>query len=387
MGNKRLNRALAFFAAFALAAAHAQTPPAIKSESYLLMDADTGAVLAEKNADQRLPPASLTKIMTAYLGFRALAENALSWEQEIEISPRAWAQNVPGSKTFLEINTRATVRDLLYGIIVQSGNDASIALAEGLSGDETAFAAAMNEQTKAFGLKNTNFANATGLPDAAHYSSARDVAEMIRRTVRDFPEDYKIYQEREFTYNNITQPNRNLLLGAFDGADGVKTGFTKAAGYCLAASAVRDGRRLIAVVMRTESAAARKRETIKLLTFGFSHFDNTRLFDENKTKKLRIFNGRADFVQARPAESGLITAPRGAEAVAEFVPVAPLLAPLAKNQEVGVLHVRVAGQPARQIKVIATEAVEEAGAWKKAVDFIKLEYLGHAPDNALLSKW
>ena len=387
MENRKLARLWALCAAFSLAAAQAQTPPQINSESYFLMDADTGKVLAEKNADLRLPPASLTKIMTAYLGFRALSENALSWGQEVEISPRAWAKNVVGSKTFLEINTRASVRDLLFGIIVQSGNDASIALAEGLSGDETAFAAAMSEQAKVFGLKNTNFTNATGLPDKAHYSSARDMAEIVRRTVLDFPEYYKIYKEREFTYNNISQPNRNLLLDAFAGADGVKTGFTEAAGYCLAASAVRDGRRLISVVMKTKSASVRKQESIKLLTFGFSHFSNARIFDETKTRNMRIFNGVADFVQVRPVAGGLITIPRGATAEAKFEPVFPLLAPVAKNEELGALHIRINGEPAGRIKVVAAEAVAEAGMWKKAVDFIKLRYLGHAPENALLSEW
>lgn len=374
-------------AALSLAAAQAQTPPKINSESYFLMDADTGAVLVEKNADLRLPPASLTKIMSAYMGFRALSENALAWEQEVEISSRAWAKNVAGSKTFLEINTRATVRDLLYGIIVQSGNDASIALAEGLSGDETAFAAAMTEQAKLFGLKNTNFANATGLPDKKHYSSARDMAEIVRKTVLNFPEYYKIYAEREFSYNNISQPNRNLLLDAFAGADGVKTGFTEAAGYCLAASAVRNGRRLISVVMKTASAAARKRESIKLLTFGFSHFSNARVFDETKTKKLRIFQGDMDYIAVRPLSPGLITIPRGAKADAQFLPVSPLLAPISQNQVLGTLHIRINGEPARQVKVVAEEAVAEADMWKKAVDFIKWRYLGHAPDNALLSKW
>lgn len=369
-----------------MAAAQAQTPPAVNSESYLLMDADTGAVLAEKNADLRLPPASLTKIMTAYMGFRALSEKALSWEREVEISSRAWAKNVPGSKTFLEINTRATVRDLLFGIIVQSGNDASIALAEGLSGDEGAFAAAMNEQAKAFGLKNTNFTNSTGLPDKEHYSSARDVAEIVRRTVLDFPEYYKIYAEREFFYNGISQPNRNALLTAFSGADGVKTGFTKAAGYCLAASAIREGRRLISVVMKTKSAAARKRESIKLLTFGFSHFAHARVFDETKTKNVRVFQGNADFVAARPSQPGLITVSRGATAEAVFEPHSPLLAPLAENAPVGVLRIRINGEPAQEIPVVALEAVAEAGVWKKSVDFIKLRYLGHA-ENALFSKW
>ncbi|MGI9305992.1 MAG: D-alanyl-D-alanine carboxypeptidase family protein [Gammaproteobacteria bacterium] len=384
MGNTTLIFAL-ILALLPFSGAYAQTPPKVASESYILLDADTGAILAEKNADLRLPPASLTKIMTAYMGFRALAENALASDQKITVSSRAWAQNVPGSKTFLEVNSEVSVRDLLFGIIVQSGNDASIALAEGLSGDESAFVAAMNEQAAQFGLKNTHFTNTTGLPDEMHYSSARDVAEVIRRTVREFPQDYKIYAEREFTYNDITQPNRNALLDAFRGADGVKTGYTKAAGYCLAASAVRDGRRLISVVMKTKSPAARKRESVKLLTFGFSHFKNVLLFDEAKTRELPLFEGEKDTIAAHPEETGLITIPRGATAEAAFTPVLPLLAPLSRGAEVGAIEININGEPARKVKIVAAEDVAEAGAWKKAVDFVKWRYLGHG--DAVLSEW
>ncbi len=382
----------AFAAAIATAllwtsAAAAPVPPQVSSESYILLDAATGAVLAERNADLRLPPASLTKIMTAYLGFRALREGALSFEQQIRVSRRAWAQNVVGSKTFLRAGDDVTVRDILFGIIVQSGNDASVALAEGLYGDESAFVAAMNAQAAEFGLQNTRFANAAGLPDEGHYSSARDVALMSRRTILDFPEYYPIYAEREFTYNDITQANRNGLLDAFAGADGIKTGYTKAAGYCLAASAVRGGRRLIAVVMKTDSASARRRESEKLLAFGFSAFDNRRMFDSSKIRELPVFQGIEDFVAARPAASGLITIPRGAETESVYVPKAtPLTAPISAGDIVGEIEIRVNGEISQRVPVAALSDLAAAGFWKRALDYVKWNYLGHG-QGAAFSEW
>lgn len=365
----------------------APSPPAVNSESYILLDAATGAVLAERNADMRLPPASLTKIMTAYLGFRALRDGAFSWEQKVRISRRAWAQNVVGSKTFLRAGDDVSVRDLLYGIIVQSGNDASIALAEGLFGDESAFVAAMNSQAAEFGLQNTRFANATGLPDSDHYSSARDVAIMARRTILDYPDEYPIYAEREFTYNEITQANRNSLLDAFAGADGIKTGYTKAAGYCLAASAARNGRRLIAVVMKTKSSSARRRESEKLLTFGFSAFVNRRVFDSSKIREIPVFQGIEDFVEARPNASGLITIPRGAEAEAVYIPAqTPLTAPVSAGDIVGEIEIRINGEVAQKTPVAALTNSAAAGFWKGVLDYIKWNYLGHGPTDSS-SEW
>ena len=271
--------------------AAAPPPPGVRSESYILMDADTGEVLGEKNPDMRLPPASLTKIMSAHLIFNALRDGILQMDQDILISRRAWAANVVGSKTFIEVGERVSVRDLLYGVIVQSGNDAAIALAEGLAGDETAFAEWMNREAKRLSLVNTRFANSTGLPAKLHYSSARDIAKMVRASVREHPQLYQIYAEREFTFNGITQQNRNDLLDSFDGADGVKTGYTEEAGYSLASSARRGGRRVIAVVlMKAESAATRERASAKLLNYGFAFFRNRRLFDDTKVRELPLFN-------------------------------------------------------------------------------------------------
>lgn len=371
--------------------AHAQTPkpvpPQIASESYILLDAETGTVLAEKNSDARLPPASLTKIMTAYLGFQGLENGALSLQQLVRVSRRAWAQNVIGSKTFLQVDTDVSIRDLLFGIIIQSGNDASIALAEALSGDETAFVAEMNAQAEAFGLTNTRFANTTGLPSENHYSSARDIAEIARRTTQDFPQYYPIYAEREFTYNNITQQNRNSLLGTFAGADGVKTGHTNAAGYCLAASAERNGRRLVAVVMKTNSPRERRREAEKLLTFGFSRFTNQQAFDSAKEIKIPVFQGVVDSVAVRPTESGLITVHRGAKVESVFTAANyPLTAPLQEGATVGEIEIHIDGEVLKKVPVQTLEAVAQGDIWKRSLDYIKWNYLGYKHEP-LLSQW
>ena len=258
--------------------------PQLDAQSYMLMDAQTGTVLAEKNADIRLPPASLTKIMTTYLVFQALQDGRLSPQQQVTISENAWGSRVVGSKMFVEVGKQVSIADLLRGVIVQSGNDASIALAEALAGDESAFAAIMQETATAMGLRNTSFVNATGLPSPQQYTSARDMAIISRRLILDFPQWYTLYSEPEFTYNGIRQPNRNRLLSEFPGADGIKTGYTKEAGYCLAASVQRRGQRLISVVMKAPSARTRVKESKKLLTYGFNQFHNVTLFTTADTR-------------------------------------------------------------------------------------------------------
>ena len=363
--------------------------PRVESESFILTDADTGEVLGEKNADARLPPASLTKIMSAYLVFNALRDGALQMEREVVISPRAWAANVVGSKTFIEVGERVSVRDLLYGVIVQSGNDASIALAEALAGDEAAFALWMNAEADKLSMENTNFVNSTGLPAENHYSSARDIARVVRASVLEHPKLYEIYAEREFTFNGITQQNRNGLLDSFDGADGVKTGYTKAAGYSLASSAQRGGRRIIAVVMKTNSAAARLKESAKLLNYGFAFFRNRRLFDETKVRELPVFYGDKESVRARPADAGLMTVPRGEALRAVFHPQEdPLLAPVKKGDKIGEIKILANDDKVlRVVNVIAEESVAEGGLWRKITDGAKLHLLGHGEDKRLLAEW
>ena len=362
-------------------------PPPIEAESYILLDADTGEVLVEKNADLRLPPASLTKIMTSYMAFAALQSDAVQLAHKIPISRKAWSRNVQGSKMFLRVDTEVSVQDLLFGLIVQSGNDAAIALAEGLSGSEQEFADEMNLILQKWDVGNTHFVNATGLPSEQHYSSARDIATISRRLILDFPQYYLIYRKREYTYNAIRQENRNPLLGAFGGADGIKTGYTRAAGYCMAASAVRGERRLIAVVMRTLSERKRRNETTKLLQFGFDKFQNYPLFDDEKARKIPIYQGDRDFVLAKPMAKGVIVAPRGMQAKTHFVVANPPRAPFAVGASLGTIHISLNDGPYREVSVNALAAVGEADFSDKVLDYIKWEYLGHGHELKLLSKW
>ena len=374
--------------------AHAAVPPApdIAAKSHILMDFETGEVLAQHNPDLRLPPASLTKIMTAHLVFAAIADGRFEPETETVVSENAWAAKVAGSKTFIEVNTKVSVRDLLYGVIVQSGNDAAIALAELVAGSESAFAQMMNAAADEMGLADTRFQNATGLPDDDHYASARDLAQMIRRAVADFPTGYKIYAEKEFTYNNITQPNRNGLVGKYDGADGVKTGYTKDAGYCLGASAQRGERRLIAVVMGAKSVKARERETIKLFNYGFQNFVNARVFNPDKLREARLWKGEKQTVLARvDAETGALTLPReqarGARAV--FVPDSPIVAPVAEGQRVGIVRVVNDGDALlREYEVVAAESVATGGFVSRMTDEVKLRLgKGKIDDGRVLVEW
>ena len=369
-------------------------PPEIAAQSHILMDFHTGEVLAEHNADLRLPPASLTKIMTAHLVFAAIANGQITPETQALISEKAWAAKVTGSKTFIEVNTQVSVRDLVYGVIVQSGNDAAIALAELIAGDEKNFARLMNAAAKEMGLPNTQFQNATGLPHPEHYASARDLAQLARAAVAEFPEGYKIYAAPDFTYNNITQSNRNGLLGKYDGADGIKTGHTKAAGYCLVASAARKGRRLIAVVMGAKSVRARERESIKLLNYGFQNFVNLDLFDADKLREVKLWKGEKETVQVRvDAESGTVTLPRdlARSARAVFISDAPHIAPVAEGDRMGFVQV-VDDSDDRVIarhNVVAAESVRAGGFLTRLKDETQLRLgKGHLyHDDAKFLEW
>lgn len=395
-GKDRISKKIALFVAAALTAwapVAVGAGPAIAAESYILMDAETGTVLVEKNADKPLPPASLTKIFSVYLIFSALADKRLDMEQIVSISENAWSAKVEGSKMFIEVNTDVSVRDLLYGVIVQSGNDASIALAEALSGDETAFAEEINAAGKKLGLTNSHFQNSTGLPAAQHYTSARDVALVVRRTVLDFPQWYAIYAEPDFTYNNIQQPNRNGLLAKFPGADGVKTGYTKKAGYCLAASALRDGRRMIAVVMQTKSPRARERESAKLMQYGFNHYKNIHLFSAAEERFLPLWKGEADQIAVRPAANGVYTVKRDTALRAVFAPLSPLVAPVQRGEIVGeITTLSEEGEVLHRTNVIAAAPAAAGSFWKRLKDDIhlKINAMGEIDENdnaTLLSEW
>src|SRR5690606_8170982 len=285
-------------------------PPEVAASSYILIDAESGRVIMEKNADQPLPPASLTKMMTSYVVEYAAERGKIKYTDPVLISVNAWRTG--GSKMFVREGTTVSVEDLLKGIIIQSGNDASVAIAEHIAGSESAFADIMNQHAKVLGMNNTHFVNATGLPAQNHYTSARDLAILAKALITHFPEQYKIYAEKYFTWNDIRQPNRNLLLWRDNTVDGLKTGDTDDAGYCLVASAVRDGMRLISVVLGTTSEEARARETQKLLSYGFRYFETHPLYSAGVSlQDAQVWKGTVDTVSLGLAEPVAVTIPRG----------------------------------------------------------------------------
>ncbi|HIE54755.1 MAG TPA: D-alanyl-D-alanine carboxypeptidase, partial [Chromatiaceae bacterium] len=285
-------------------------PPAITASGHLLMDYHSGRVLAENNRDKRLEPASLTKIMTAYVVFRELEEGKLSLQEEVVVSEKAW--KTPGSRMFIEVGKKVSVADLIRGMIIASGNDACVALAEHIAGSEESFAALMNEHAMRLEMDQTHFTNSTGLPDPNHYTTPADILKVTRALITEFPQYYPLYSEREFTFNNITQKNRNRLLWRDPSVDGVKTGHTKAAGYCLVASAKRQGMRLLSVVMGTASEEARAQETQKLFNYGFRFFETHRLFGGGEPlKQVRVWKGEMEELPLGLEEDLYVTIPRG----------------------------------------------------------------------------
>ena len=348
-------------------------PPGIAAKSYVLMDADTNRIIAEENGDEPLHPASLTKIMTGYIAAGELASGRISLSEEVPVSVEAW--RTPGSRMFIQEGTRVSVADLLRGIIVQSGNDASVALAEHIAGSEGAFADMMNRQAAEMGLTATQFRNSTGLPAEDHYTSAKDLAVLTREYIERYPENYAIYAERSFKYNDIEQPNRNRLLWRDRTVDGVKTGHTEAAGYCLVASAKREGMRLISVVMGVADGNTRVRETQKLLTYGFRYYETKRLYEADvPLKSAEIWYGEADSVDIGVAEPVVITIPRGHyDSVTVEMQLPNLLeAPLPAGAEIGALQVTLDEEPVYTAPLVALQAVEESGVLAQAADFVQL---------------
>ena len=369
-------RALLVWLALALACAgaRAQTPPQVAARAWLLADLSSGQLLAAERADERFPPASLTKLMTAYVAFGALREGKLSPTAQVAVSERAW--RAIGSRMFVQPGKPVVVDELLYGMVVQSGNDATIALAEAIAGSEPAFAELMNREAARLGMVNSHFVNATGLPGAQHASTARDISLLAAALIRDFPQEYaRYYAVREYRYNNITQLNRNRLLWLDASVDGVKTGFAESAGYCLVASAQRGGRRLLSVVLGAASESARAQESQKLLNWGYQHFDGVRLFAGGEAvKSVAVWKGAADAVKAGFADGLVVTVPKGGAArlSAELLTHPPVVAPVAKGQRVGVLRVQLEGKPLGEYPVVALEGVAVAGFFGRAWDTLRL---------------
>jgi D-alanyl-D-alanine carboxypeptidase (penicillin-binding protein 5/6) len=360
---------LGFLAATARAATPIPKPPAVGAKGYLVEDFQSGQEIAAKNADERLEPASITKLMSAYVAFREIRNGSLSLSDKVRISEKAW--RTPGSRMFVEVNTQVSVADLLQGLIVQSGNDATVALAEQIAGSEDSFAALMNQHAKRLGMTQTHFVNSTGLPDPEHYTTARDIVRITRAIISEFPEYYHWYSEKKFTYNEITQYNRNKLLWRDESVDGLKTGHTESAGYCLVTSAKRDDMRLISVVLGTKSEEARADASQALLNYGFRFFETHKLYDSGtKLTSSRVWKGAVENVDLGLADTLYVTIPRGEykNLDASMQLREQVVAPIADGQALGDVVVRLGDQTVADKSLIALQPVAEGSFWQRIVD-------------------
>ncbi len=346
-------------------------PPELAAKGYLLVEHNSGTVLAQSNAGERLEPASLTKIMTAYVVFRELAGGNLTLEDQVLVSEKAWRTG--GSKMFIEVGKKVSLEDLLKGMIVQSGNDASVALAEHIAGSEETFAELMNTHAERLGMRDTHFVNATGLPHEDHYTTAQDMALVTAASIREFPQYYAWYADKEFVFNGIKQPNRNRLLWRDESVDGVKTGHTEAAGYCLVASAKRDGMRLTSVIMGTKGEEARARASLALLNYGFRFYETHKLYPGGEpVQTLRVWMGDIEDLPVGPAEDVYVTIPRRKydKLAAQLVKDPDISAPIAKGASVGYIGISLEGQEVRRVPLVALQEVAEGGLLQKAKDSI-----------------
>jgi serine-type D-Ala-D-Ala carboxypeptidase (penicillin-binding protein 5/6) len=364
---------LAFVAAPIFAQVATPNPPPIAARAYVLADFHSGQMLASHNPQQRVEPASLTKLMTAYLTFAALKQKKLAPDQVVPVSARAWKSD--GSRMFIEPNKPVTAEELVKGMIVQSGNDACVALAEAIAGSEEAFAQMMNREAQRLGMKNSHFVNSTGLPHSQHYTTAYDLSLLANAIIRDFPEYYSYYSLKEYRYNNITQSNRNRLLWIDPTVDGMKTGFTENAGYCLIASAQRGPRRLVSVVLGANSESLRATDSQKLLNYGFQFYDTVRLYEKNQAvSTVKVWKGSANQVKSGFPYDLYLSVPKGAadKLKATLETQQPLLAPVSLRQKIGTLRVELEGKPYAEFPVVALEQVPLAGILGRGWDSLRL---------------
>jgi D-alanyl-D-alanine carboxypeptidase (penicillin-binding protein 5/6) len=349
------------------------SPPVIGATSYLLIDARSGNTLASLKPDDPVPPASLTKLMTTYVIFNAIKDDRITLDDEVTISEKAW--RMQGSRMFIEVGKRVRVKDLLLGVIVQSGNDASVALAEHVAGSESVFAQMMNQYAQALGMNSTNFVNATGWPDDNHYTTARDLATLARALIAEFPEHYAWHAIKEFQWGDIKQPNRNRLLWIDDSVDGLKTGHTEAAGYCLVASARRDGMRIISVVLGTASDKARTDGSLALLNFGFRFFETRLLYKAGEEiTSARVWKSANEYTPLGVMEDLYITVPRGSYDSLESVHNLPsvIMAPVASGQPLGEFKVSLDGTDLLHEQLRALEENPSGSLWQRATDSMAL---------------
>jgi serine-type D-Ala-D-Ala carboxypeptidase (penicillin-binding protein 5/6) len=360
-----------------LAAKPIPAAPQLAAKSYIMLDAATGQIIHQSNADLELPPASLTKLMTSYIVERELAEGAIAWDDQVRVSVKAW--KTEGSKMFIKEGTYVSVGELLRGVIIQSGNDASVALAEHVSGSEESFVDIMNQYAEILGMNNTHFQNSTGLPADMHYSTAADMAKLAHATITQNAEYYPIYAEKSMEYGGIKQPNRNLLLNRNPNVDGLKTGHTEAAGYCLVTSAKKGDMRLITAVFGTNSKEARAQETQKLLTYGFRYFDSYPLYEAGtQLTTAEVWYAENSELSVGIEEALAVTAAKGERdnLQADVILNENLEAPIALGQQVGVLTISLNGTVLVEKPVVALQAVEEGGLFSKLWDGIVLFFLG-----------
>jgi D-alanyl-D-alanine carboxypeptidase (penicillin-binding protein 5/6) len=347
--------------------------PSIAARTWLLLDLQSQQIITERGAQERIEPASLTKLMTAYVVFEALRQKELTLGSEMHVTTPAW--KMPGSRMFLERDSLVAVEQLLRGMIVVSANDATLTLANGLAGSEDAFVERMNAQAKRLGMTGTHFTNSTGLPDPQHYSTTYDLAVLASAVMRDFPQYLGIYVLREYTYNGITQPNRNVLLARDPRVDGLKTGFTEDAGYCLIATARRDERRLMAIVTGADSENVRASEAQRLLNYGFQHYETVRLYQQGaEIAQLPVWKGSEKRLRAGMERDLFLAVPRGQgdRLKATLTSQQPLLAPLSRLQRVGTLRVTFDGKPVGEYPVVALESVGVANVFVRAWDSLRL---------------
>ncbi len=345
------------------------SPPRLAATGFVLMDYHSGQVLASSNAGQRLEPASLTKLMTAYVVFHEIETGHIGLDDMVRVSEKAW--RMPGSRMFIEVGKEVSVRDLLHGMIIQSGNDASVALAEFVAGSEDNFVPLMNAHAKNLGLDGTHFVNSTGLPHADHYTTPIDMAKLAAALIRDFPEYYKWYSIKQYTFNNITQRNRNLLLDRDESVDGLKTGHTESAGYCLVSSAKREEMRLISVVMGTNSEKARAQESQKLLNYGFRFYETHRLYAANTPlKEMRIYKGESENLPLGLSSDLYVTVPRGQykSLNASLSISKTLIAPVSAGQKLGNVSVTLGDDAIIERPLVALQQVAEGGLWQSLKD-------------------
>ncbi len=359
------------FLTVANAAMPIPAPPDVAAKNYFVIDFSSGKVLAEKNADYKIEPASITKMMTAYVVYKEMEADRLSMDDMVDISEKAWRMG--GSRMYLEVNTKVSVHDLLKGLIIQSGNDASVALAEHIAGTEEAFVQLMNQYAANLGMNNTHFVNCTGWPDKQHLTTARDIAMLAVAIISEFPEHYSWYAEKEYTYNNIKQYNRNKLLWRDATVDGIKTGHTESAGYCLVTSAIRSDMRIISVVLGTDSKKARASVSQALLNYGFRFYESHTLYDADEVlSRPRIWGGEFENITVGLAQDLAITIPRGAyeDLDATMDIDKNIEAPVTKGQQVGLVNVSLGDEVLASVPLVALETINKGGLLQQAKDYL-----------------